>query len=1358
MRSIWVVRLAARMTLFPAVAGGGSVASARAPHRTHYNSNFRWLTARPAVTRARTTTKCCFCASASAWAGSSRSAANVASNVGYANNHASTLFSSLTKTESMMNRRRFNSQPTLSMTESMMPGDDETYRSRSEEVQYQIAVRNGGVPVNCHSPKQVAAAIFGDQRQQTGKQSTSKAVLQQAVAGEFPELDANSRELASLILEWRALMQNESLARPTTILSAEGNVEHDNSPGVIESQRKSISDPPQRFNNNGSSYNDLVEAMFSLSKNKIHTYWKDVLLQISRPSARVLMSQLDPEQCPMGYDPLASPFDPMRRTESVESALCSATTTAGKKGSFLAYCREQKTKHSDCVVLTRCGDFYETFGTDAILLVEYCGLNAMAGKAKAGCPVRNIQATLDSLTAAGLRVAVYEEGADTDSSAGPGATGGAKARIKSRFLAQIVSAASPTYLYDLVLIGNCADTLDAGPTSRPYVGVISLQAGYTLTEVWVEERIVRVSERLTADAVACRLAAYPPADPLFYVPSFSEYEGRSSRQALPFLPSRIDAAMAGPGVRLRTRILPPTLVQKEGSGVSEIDRAKNIVVSELLRYTGGQDYDDSNDTKRVSSNDFIVVGSSKALVSLGTQTNPLHMETATQLGLMNDRAIPSLVSYLLPDFAPVAARRFVKRLLLNPPPPTVGAAMSTIITFLKQDDAFSLPPMTIPPVGKVLSMVRAGQASAQVYGEILRALDSTKLILDLFSRNDSADVINALMTILEYESGMAADPSSLRQRCLDAIEVIEDVLSPIHHVNSISRPFLDIDDERISDFGELIPRAYFERNEVTWRGRVRLHAAPDAYKNVQDAAQRLAVIVARDFWGLEWDEASTLINEEESSITDGRKNLVVQDIFNNILALKEIPKSAVNGLDFIHPIDRFGKALRNRYTTVAVQRALSDYVSASDQACDEVSAALVRLSQTLQDKGHLPVVVQSSHSNLILSVAYYHASKANSLGWSLAHVEEGNSSIDCAGHFNSLWPYWMDYSQAVSNTFDLSGMWVLTAPNMSGKSTIMRSTAAAALLSICGLCAPLKSGSSVRRFDHIFVRGASSDIPTEQKSAFGAEMGDIASLLRCCGTKSLVFVDELGRGTSPRDGTRLSGAVLEAMAGAGMSGVFATHLHDILNLPLQFNNRIFTKRMAIHDVDQTGEETSRYNWTYRLEDGVCTDSMALVTAERFGVPSHVIQRAEELSYFLLPANTTATPLSNAVEFSTVVSVPPENVMKVVEETTGKRAVQLSPNWNVPASFDGKSAVYVLKLSSDPPRFYVGQTDNLRQRIEQHRSKGGYWNNLEAYFVSSPKGKSEARTWESLLIQKMATAGFDMQNTADGRTLRRMNNE
>ena len=89
----------------------------------------------------------------------------------------------------------------------------------------------------------------------------------------------------------------------------------------------------------------------------------------------------------------------------------------------------------------------------------------------------------------------------------------------------------------------------------------------------------------TAEALACRLAAYPPADPLLNVPSPSEYKAGSSATSLFFLlPSRMDRSITGPGARLRTRILPPTLVQQEQcGGVSEVERAKKVVVTALLQ-------------------------------------------------------------------------------------------------------------------------------------------------------------------------------------------------------------------------------------------------------------------------------------------------------------------------------------------------------------------------------------------------------------------------------------------------------------------------------------------------------------------------------------------------------------------------------------------------------------------------------------------------------------------------------------------------------------------------------------------------------------------------------------------------------
>ena len=272
---------------------------------------------------------------------------------------------------------------------------------------------------------------------------------------------------------------------------------------------------------------------------------------------------------------------------------------------------------------------------------------------------------------------------------------------------------------------------------------------------------------------------------------------------------------------------------------------------------------------------------------------------------------------------------------------------------------------------------------------------------------------------------------------------------------------------------------------------------------------------------------------------------------------------------------------------------MSDYVEACSNARAEVERVLTRLSWDLVDGCHLPAILQSSHLNLLLATAAHHAASSNQKGWSVATVYDGDNDNDdsdiesSASNFKGLWPYWMDRSESVSNSFELDGMFLLTAPNMSGKSTLMRSTAAATHMINAGLCAPVKPGSSVRRFDSIFLRGASADVPTEDKSAFGAEMGDIASLLRSCGRKSLVFVDEIGRGTSPKDGTSLAGAILEQMSGVScMSGMFATHLHGILNLPYSpvAEARLRKKRMAITE-DSHGE----LKWTYTLEDGICTN-------------------------------------------------------------------------------------------------------------------------------------------------------------------------
>eukprot|EP00571_Detonula_confervacea_P014987 CAMPEP_0172308806 /NCGR_PEP_ID=MMETSP1058-20130122/9291_1 /TAXON_ID=83371 /ORGANISM="Detonula confervacea, Strain CCMP 353" /LENGTH=1533 /DNA_ID=CAMNT_0013021311 /DNA_START=117 /DNA_END=4718 /DNA_ORIENTATION=+ len=1184
------------------------------------------------------------------------------------------------------------------------------------------------------------------------------------------------------------------------------------------------------------------ETMITLDR-----YWLDPLLSLTKSSSRSLVRQLQSSHCPMGYDPSAKPLKNFGITSKNNTTTTNTTTTMStstnkadpkqRTTGLLSYIRQQKLDFNDSVILLRVGDFYETYGLDAILLVEHAGLNPMANKCKAGCPWRNVQSTLDALTRVGFRVAVYEEW--KGGGAVPGGSRSSderddgtkkKSTLKTRYLAQVVSSANPTYMYGLVLNddGSASDDtpspgnsdISSSSPGRSYVGVIETAAGYTLVEVSAEERTVVVSERLTSDAVSCRLVAYPPADPLFYVPPYTEdtgVVGRSQRlNSLPFLPWRqqSSSALASQhtngysqgnygimvGNKVRVKTLPPSLVVSPKHGLTDIERAKQTVVSAFLRLEDdhrglSEEEEDSATRRAVTHDDFMIVASSSSGSSSShsvspdeiTTSHPLHLETATQLGLMSDPAIPPLLSSLLPHSAPSSSRRFLRRWLLIPPPPDIANAMSNLVRTLKDEDDRALPSFhNVPPLtGKVISLIRARQASAVVYREILSALDAASEVLlldggedvDTISQDDeSSGIVDPLMKILQHDTGtMASNSMSLRASFIGAMKIIESVVSTQNLEHSL-RNIVNCDDDSeqrdyISYYGDVVPPAFFERNEAIWRGRVKPNALEHAHI-VPLAAKRLAEAIAADFWGVH--DITYEDDDDGGGVIDlsgarESKNPIYQDVFNNQIAIKSIPTWAEESKDedetesdakkYYHPRDRNGKVLRARYTTERVQEAISEYVEACASARLEVENVLTQLSLDLVDGGHLPAILQASHLNLILSTAAHHAASSNAKGWSVATTYDNDDSVNkasssSAGYFNGVWPYWMDGSESVSNTFDLNGLFLLTAPNMSGKSTLMRSTAAAALLINTGLCAPVSPGSTLRRFDSIFVRGASADVPTEDKSAFGAEMGDVAALLRSCGGQSLVFVDEIGRGTSPKDGTSLAGAILERMSESGMSGMFATHLHGILKLPYSSaaEERLREKRMAI-----TEDDRGQLKWTYTLEDGVCTNSLALVTAAKFGLSDTIIKRAEEFSAHW-EANTgdhkeSSVGLTNHASSTNTI----HHVISILEETVGKgSSTQIPPSYMSPPSLEGTSCVYILLLGdegSSKMRYYVGETDSLSRRLSQHRSKGKDWSTLSAIAIKIEEGKSNARNVESLVIQRMAKSGYNLVSITDGTSIR-----
>ncbi len=181
-------------------------------------------------------------------------------------------------------------------------------------------------------------------------------------------------------------------------------------------------------------------------------------------------------------------------------------------------------------------------------------------------------------------------------------------------------------------------------------------------------------------------------------------------------------------------------------------------------------------------------------------------------------------------------------------------------------------------------------------------------------------------------------------------------------------------------------------------------------------------------------------------------------------------------------------------------------------------------------------------------------------------------------------------------------------------------------------------------------------------------------------------------------------------------------------------------------------------WTYKLEDGICSDSLALKTARDFGIPRTVLERAAEFS-----AQPSIRP-SNDFQHSSTNTPDPDNSTKSLNLKTiadilldiipvKRRIDKIPAGWSPPPSLEGHSCVYVLEVGFKPDaaQYYVGETDSLSKRISQHRSKGGKWKDLKA--IAVPVGnKSIARNIESRTILSLAQQGFDLISTHDGRSV------
>lgn len=188
---------------------------------------------------------------------------------------------------------------------------------------------------------------------------------------------------------------------------------------------------------------------------------------------------------------------------------------------------------------------------------------------------------------------------------------------------------------------------------------------------------------------------------------------------------------------------------------------------------------------------------------------------------------------------------------------------------------------------------------------------------------------------------------------------------------------------------------------------------------------------------------------------------------------------------------------------------------------------------------------------------------------------------------------------------DAANINLLTGANAAGKSTILRMTCVAVIMAQIGCYVPCIS-ATMTPVDRIMSRLGANDNIFAAQSTFFVELSETKKILSEATPRSLVILDELGRGTSSYDGVAVAQSVLHHVAThIGCTGFFATHYHSLAT-EFEGHPEIAPKRMQIHVDDDNRQVT----FLYKLEDGVAEGSFGMHCAAMCGIPSKVIDRAE----------------------------------------------------------------------------------------------------------------------------------------------------
>jgi DNA mismatch repair protein MutS len=305
-----------------------------------------------------------------------------------------------------------------------------------------------------------------------------------------------------------------------------------------------------------------------------------------------------------------------------------------------------------------------------------------------------------------------------------------------------------------------------------------------------------------------------------------------------------------------------------------------------------------------------------------------------------------------------------------------------------------------------------------------------------------------------------------------------------------------------------------------------------------------------------------------------------------------------------HFIRRQGVVSGERFTTDRLAALESNINGASDQIIELEKQLFLEIRE--QAKALIPELSIAAHRIAELDVAQSLARSATVQGWvrpridnrNYTHIQEGRHPV-VEAHLSP--------GEFIPNDAHLGGEGIyfvlITGPNMAGKSTYLRQTALITIMAQIGSFVPARE-VDIGLVDRIYCRVGASDNLARGESTFLTEMNETAYILRTATNRSLVIMDEVGRGTGTNDGLSIAWAVSEELLGhIKCRTLFATHYHELSELT---HEHMANRSMEV--LEKEGELV----FLRKLKEGPSTESYGLHVAHLAGLPTRVISRAHRI--------------------------------------------------------------------------------------------------------------------------------------------------